>query len=289
MQFNILQTLDNLLTSLVYFLVGFILFLVGKKIYQVFHKKVNIDHELVVKDNFAFAIAHVGYYCGLIIVIAAVYTGEGLAHLANDLIDVTIYGLLAIVLLNISILVSDRLILKKFSIKKEILEDQNAGVGCVEAAICIANSLVIYGVLADNQDHYIDIFVLWMIAQLVFVLVSIVYNKITPYQIYEHLEKDNVAVGIGFSGALIAVGNLIGFGAQMEADSWIIVGENFLIETCVGLLMLPIARMITDKILLPKRSLTYEIIHQDKPNHGVAILEAFAYIGGSILICMSFS
>ncbi|WP_109434066.1 MULTISPECIES: DUF350 domain-containing protein [Aquimarina] len=289
MQFNFLETIDNLVTALIYLFVSFALFLVGKKVYQLLHKSVNIDQELVEKDNLAFSFANVGYYIGLVIVISAVYSGDGIGHIIDDLIEVGIYGLLSIVLLNISILISDKLILRKFSIKKEIIEDQNIGVGVLEAAICIANSLVIYGVITENQDSFIEILIMWGISQFVLALVSLVYNKITPYDIHEHIKNDNVAVGIGFSGAIIAVANLIRFGAQMEADSWIIVGENFLLETGIGLLLLPLARFLTDKILLPKRRLTDEIINQKKPNNGAAVIEAFSYIGGSILICLSFS
>jgi hypothetical protein len=43
-------------------------------------------------------------------------------------------------------------------------------------------------------------------------------------------------------------------------------------------------RFITDKILLPGQNLTDEIINQEKPNIGAALVEAFAYIGGSVLI-----
>jgi hypothetical protein len=43
-------------------------------------------------------------------------------------------------------------------------------------------------------------------------------------------------------------------------------------------------RLITDKILLPGEKLTDEIINQEHPNVGAALVEAFAYIGGSVLI-----
>ena len=289
MQFNFLQTIDNLITALIYLFISFLLFFIGKKVYQLLHKDIRIDEELVEKDNLAFSFANVGYYIGLIIVISAVYSGDGIAHIIDDLIEVGIYGVLAIVLLNVSMVISDKLILRKFSFKEEIIVDQNVGVGILEGAICIANSLVIYGVITESQDNFIEILILWAVSQFVLALVSLVYNKITPYDIHEHIKNDNVAVGIGFAGAIIAVANLIRFGAQMEADSWIIVGENFILETGIGLLMLPLARFLTDKILLPKRNLTDEIVNQDKPNNGAAIIEAFSYIGGSILICLSFS
>ncbi|TPN89213.1 DUF350 domain-containing protein [Aquimarina algicola] len=289
MQFDFFRTLDNLITASIYLVVSFLLFFIGKKIYQLVNRSFDIDKELVEKDNLAFSFANVGYYIGLVIVISAVYSGEGIGHIVDDLIEVGIYGIISIILLNVSVIISDKLILRKFSIKKEIIEDQNEGVGILEAAICIANSLVIYGVIAENQDNFLEILILWVIAQFVLILVGIVYNKITPYDIHEHIKNDNVAVGIGFSGAIIAVANLVRFGTQMEADSWIIVGENLLLETGIGLLLLPIARFLTDKILLPKRKLTDEIVNQEKPNSGVAVIEAFSYIGGSILICLSFS
>ena len=289
MKFNFLASLDNLITALIYLLVSFVLFLIGKKVYQLIHRDIDMDHELVEKDNLAFSLANVGYYTGLIIAISSVYAGEGIAHIIDNIIDILFYGMLSIILLNASMIISDKLILRKFSIKKEIIEDQNAGTGVIEAATCIANGLIIYGVLAENQDNFVSVLVLWAVAQIALIMVGIVYNLMTPYDIHEHIEKDNVAVGIGFAGAIIAIGNLIRFGAQIDADNWMMVGENLVLETGVGLLMLPLARLLADKILLPKRKLTDEIINQEHPNIGASIIEAFSYIGGSMLICMSFS
>jgi uncharacterized membrane protein YjfL (UPF0719 family) len=289
MEFNILETLDNLAVALIYLIVSFVLFFIGKKMYQLIHSSINIDDELVEKDNLSFSFAHVGYYIALVFVILGVYSGDGLSHILEDLMYVGIYGLLSIVLLNISMLISDKVFFKKFSLKSEIITDQNVGAGAIEGAICIANGLILYGVMTDNQDSFLEIMILWVIAQVVFMLVGFVYNLITPYNVMEHIEKDNVAVGVGYAGAIIAVANLVRYGIQMEADSWILVGENLLLETGIGLIMLPLARFLTDKILLPKRKLTDEIVNQEKPNVGAAVIEAFAYIGGSLLICASFS
>ncbi|MBC8754067.1 DUF350 domain-containing protein [Kordia sp. YSTF-M3] len=289
MEFNILETIDSLVVAVIYLVVSFALFFIGKIIYQLIHRSINVDDELVEKDNLAFSFANVGYYIGLVLVILGVYSGDGISHITEDLIDVAVYGLLSIILLNLSVIISDKLILRKFSLKKEIIEDQNAGAGIIEGSFCVANGLILYGVMSGNEDSFIEIMILWAIAQVVFMLVGFVYNLITPYNVLKHIEKDNVAVGIGFSGAVIAIANLVRFGIQMEADNWILVGENLLLETGIGLLMLPIVRFLTDKILLPKRKLTDEIVNQEKPNIGAAVIEAFAYIGGSLLICASFS
>ena len=55
------------------------------------------------------------------------------------------------------------------------------------------------------------------------------------------------------------------------------------IDVLAGIILLPVLRIVTDKILLPKRKLTDELVNQEKPNNGVAFIEAFSYIAGSIL------
>ena len=52
----------------------------------------------------------------------------------------------------------------------------------------------------------------------------------------------------------------------------------------VGLILLPGARILTDRILLPGRNLADELVSQVKPNQGAAFLEASSYIGTSFLI-----
>jgi uncharacterized membrane protein YjfL (UPF0719 family) len=286
---NILSTIDGVLTALIYLLASFALFFIGKFVYKLINSKIDIDHELVEKDNLAFAFANVGYYVGLLIAITSLYVGEDVGHILDNLVEIGIYGLLSIVLLNLSILVTDKIILRKFNLQKEIVEDQNVGTGVIEGAICIANGLIIHGVIAENPDNYLGVIGLWAISQVLLLIVSIVYNMITPYDIHEHIEKDNVAVGVGYAGAMVAIAILIQFGAQMEADSWTEVLENLGLETSIGLLMLPLARLLTDKILLPGRKLTDEIVNQEKPNVGAGVIEAFGYIGGAVLIWMSFA
>lgn len=134
------------------------------------------------------------------------------------------------------------------------------------------------------MDGYVSALLFWGVGQIGIILIGYVYNLITPYDIYEHIEKDNVAVGIGFAGAIIAIGNLVRFALAGNFVSW---GETFGdvgIEIAIGIIILPVGRILADKILLPGRKLTDEIVNQEKPNVGAAIIEAFAYIGSSVII-----
>lgn len=273
--------------AVAYITVAFVIFLVGKFVYQLLHPSFKVRDELVKKDNFAFAIAHVGYYVGLLLAIGSAIVGPS-NGLLTDVIDIAVYGLLAIVLLNCSIFISDYVILRKFSIRKEIIEDQNAGTGVVEGAVSVASGLIIFGAVSGESGDLafgiLTAVVFWLFGQLALIVTTRIYNFMIPYNLHEHIEKDNVAVGIGFAGAIIAIGNLIRFGLVGDFDGWLPTFSEAGFELLVGIILLPAMRLVTDKILLPGERLTDEIVNQEKPNVGAALVEAFAYIGGSVLI-----
>lgn len=285
-----MQILDGILTTLVYLAACFVLFIAGKLIYQLFHPKVKVSKELVDEDNFAFSFAIVGYYVGLLFAIGSAVLGES-DGLVNDLIDIAIYGVMSIVLLNLSIIINDKFILNKFSLKKEIIEDHNIGSGIVEGAVAISTGMIILGAI-HGEGHgqggpIITAILYWLLGQVLLFVTALVYNAITPYDIHEHIEKRNVAVAIGFAGAIISIANLIRFSLMHDFEGWLITLEDVGIDVGIGLLCLPLVRYMTDKILLPGRNLTDEIVNQEKPNNGAALVEAFAYIGGSVLITWS--
>ena len=284
---NISEFIDTAYNAVAYLGIALIIFFIGKTVYAGLHKSIDIKSELVKKDNLAFSLSHVGYYIGLLLAIGSAIVGPS-NGLINDVIDILVYGLLAVILLNISVWITDNVLLRKFSVEKEIIEDQNAGTGIIEGAVSVASGLIIFGSVTGESDSILyGIFsavVFWAIGQLALVLVSRIYNAITPYDIHEHIEKDNVAVGIGYAGALIAMANLIRFGLMGELDGWGSSLSYAGVEVVAGLILLPIMRMLTDKILLPGEKLTDEIINQEHPNIGAAIIEAFSYIGGSVLL-----
>jgi uncharacterized membrane protein YjfL (UPF0719 family) len=204
--------------------------------------------------------------------------------LVDDLIDIFFYGLIGIILLNLSIIINDKLILHKFSNVKEIIEDQNAGTGVVEAASYIAVGLNVSGAISGQGGDLITTLVFWALGQTTLIVGGLVYNLITPFDIHDEIEKDNVAVGVAFAGVLIALGNIARVGSQGDFVSW---NENLLtfgIDVAIGLLLLPVIRIITDKILLSRVDITHELVGQEHPNIGLGLLEAVSYVSAALLI-----
>ena len=282
-----LTILDELLTTLTYIAVSFLLFFIGKIAYQLFHPRVKVAYELVENDNLAFAFAHVGYFIGLLLSIGSVMLGES-EGLVNDLMGIGIYGLLSIVLLNLSLIINDKIILSNFDLKKEIFDDKNVGTGIVEGANAIATGLVVMGAITGEGygelGPIVNVLVYWILGQVILFVTSKIYNLMTSYDVHYHIERGNIAVAVGYSGAIIAIGNLINNALAHDFDSWMITVQDVGFNVIVGFAFLPIARFLTDKILLPGQKLTDEIVNQEDPNVGAAIVEAFAYVGGSMLI-----
>ncbi|MBT6602310.1 MAG: DUF350 domain-containing protein [Kordiimonadaceae bacterium] len=278
-----IMNLDNLLSSLTYLGSCFAILAVGHWIFILFRRTYDIQSELLDKGNTSLALVICGYYLGLTFSIGGIIAGPS-AGLENDLIDMLVYGPLAIVLLNLSALINDRFILNEFNIKKEILQDQNCGTGVVEFAIFIATGLNIFGALYGLGGSIVTAIVFWFVGQIILILASKYYNLITRYNIHEQIEKDNVAVGIGFAGALISIGNLLRAASAENFVSWQDNLTTFIIFMGIGVVLLPVIRALTDRILLPGRSLSDELVNQVKPNQGAAFLEASSYIGTSFLI-----
>lgn len=273
----------DILSTLTYLLLAFALFFIGKMAYALFNRTINVNHELLENDNVAFGASLVGYYAGLITAIGGAIVGPSNGML-NDIIDISIYGLLAIVLLNLSAKFNDKFVFKGFFINKEIFTDRNLGTGILEGANYFSTGLIVYGAVIGEGGGILSAVIFWAVAQVLFFLASKIYNLITPYNIHEEIEKDNVAVGIGYAGALIAIAYLIKVGIEAEYTTLTDHMFTVVIDTSIGFIFLPIARFLTDKILLPTRNLTDEIVNQIHPNVGAALIEAFAYIGGAVLI-----
>ncbi len=280
------MTIDSLILAVIYLLSAFVLFFIGKVVFDKINSSYSLNDELVERDNVALAVAMVGYYLGLTFAIGGVISGPS-AGLGEDMIDIMIYGPLAIILMNVSAVINNKLILYKFDTTKEVITDQNVGTGVVECAVYLATGMIIYGSISGEDGSVITAVAFWGLGQVALVLTGQLYNLITPYDIHEHIEKDNVAVGVSFAGALIAIGNIIRHAVSGSFDSWNDNLETFASFIILSFIFLPVIRIVTDKILLPGAKITDELINQKKPNLGVAVIEAFSYIGASFFIVWS--
>jgi len=275
--------LDIIITGLILLVAFYILFFIGKIVNDLLHREYKLNVELVEKDNAALALAIAGYYFGLVLAIGGTLVGPSV-NIVDDLIDLCMYGLLGIILLNASWFICDKLILYKFKVVDELIRDHNQGTGVVSAAVSIASGLIIFGAVQGEGGNIWTVIVFWAIGQVILILAGLVYNLITPFNVHDEIEKDNVAAGVSFAGALVGIGAIIGLAAESDFESWSENLLDYLGYAVIGLILLPLVRLLTDKVLLPTVKLTSEIAEQEKPNVGAAYIEAFSYIAAAFII-----
>jgi len=275
--------LDLLLTGAIYLVAVFVLFFVGKVVYDLLHPRYKLKHELFENDNFALALAVVGYYLGLVFALGGVLTGES-AGLVQDLVGIATFGLLAIVLLNVSAFLNDKVILSRFDNVKEIIDDRNAGTGVIEAGNHVANGLIVAGAIGGEGGGILHTLAFWGLGQVALIVVSWVYVKLSAFDVYAEVERDNVAVGVAFSGLLVAVGNLVREAISGDFTGWREDLIGFAVFLGVGIVVLPLVRIVTDKVLIPGVKLNDELVAQEKPNVGAGAIEAFSYVAASMLV-----
>lgn len=275
--------LDIFVSGVVYLAAVFVLLVIGRLVYNLIRPRFEVKKELFEKDNFALALAVVGYFFGLVLALGSVLSGQG-TGLAHDLLDIFLFGLLAIVLLNVSAVINDKVILRKFDNTKEIIEDRNAGTGAVEAGHHIANGLIVAGAVSGDQGNLVLSLAFWALGQVALVLIGYVYNWTTSFDVHEEIEKDNVAVGVAFAGLLIAAGNIVRLSISGPFESWSHDLAQVGVYFAMGVVLLPLIRFATDKLLVPGVRLNDEMVGQEKPNVGAGAIEAFSYVAGSMLI-----
>lgn len=281
------EWLNSLTLFAIYLVSALILLYIGKWVFKWSKPGIDVSKELTEKDNLAFSFAYVGYFAGLLTVVGSVLHGESLG-LITDLEDMAIFGLLGIILLNLSSIIIDKINLSKFSIWKEITQDRNAGMGIIEGANYLASGLIIFGAITGESGQLLfgiyTAIAYWAIGQVLIVFATWLFDKLTPYSLHAEIEKDNNAAGLAFAGLIIAVGNLIRNGLMGDFESWSETLMEVAYEVGIGLIILPLIRSLVDRILLPGRKINDEIAGQEKPNVGAGLIEALSYIGGSILI-----
>ena len=270
------------LDALVFLAVCFLLAWIGKLVYGLFHPGARVDREVTARDNVAFAVPLGGYYFGILIVVGGPLSSPSRGALAYDALLVVAWGVLAILLLNVASVVSQRVLFGGFDVNDEVLRGHLAS-GIVLAGSHVANALLILGALSD-EGGLLPAAVFWLYGQVLLEAAAAVFLRAVRYDVPAELGRDNRAVGFVLAGVLVAMANVLRLSITGPFEGW---AAGFLATTSyavAGLALLFAARWLTDWLLLRGVTFREEVVEQAIPNVGVGYLEAVFYVGASLLI-----
>lgn len=253
-----------------------------------------IEEEIVTKGNLAVALRLSGYLIGIILVfLGAVYEplgGDGYVGLGFDrafgleVLWVFLYSLAGIVALNLMRLVTDRLVLYRFELEREIIQDQNAGAAAAEFGVNVASGLVIAGAIA-GEGGPLNALAFFGLGLGVLILFALFYEWTTPFNIHDEIERDNPAVGIALGGNLIAIG-LVTFKATFgDFIGWQAGILEFVVYAVVGFVLLYVLRLAVDLVLLPHTRVSQQVA--GGRNVGVAFVETAVVVSSALILLLA--
>jgi uncharacterized membrane protein YjfL (UPF0719 family) len=293
------DTLEFFPRGLVYVGLGIVVLLIAKLV-QDFLTPYRIDDQLSSKNNVALGLSITGYYLGVIIVfLGAVYQPLAVVRddewgytgdFGMDVLEVFLYSLGGIVVLNLMRLLVDRLVLYKFETEKEIIEEENAGAGAVEFGVYVAVGLVIAASIGGTgsggevtiADSVVRSLVFLVLGMAVLVLFTLFYELTTSFSFHEEIEKKNVAVGVALAGNLIAIGVVTFKAVFGEFVSWTESIVGFVVFAVIGFALLYVVRRLVDLILLPSTKVSDELA-VDR-NLGVAFIQVAVVISAALIL-----
>ena len=286
-----IDTLELFPRGLVYVGIGLVILGIGKLV-QDFLTPYRINDQLRTKDNVALALSITGFYLGIVIVfVGAVYqpfnliVDEGLGFTQDyweDVLEVFLTSLAGIGALNIARIVVDRVVLYKFSTEKEIITDQNAGTGAVEAAVYVAVGLVIAGSVSGEGGGAETSAAFAALGLVTLVLYTLFYQLTTSYEIHGEIERDNVAVGVALAGNLIAIGVVVLKAVFGDFVNWEEALASFFTFAVFGFVLLLAMRLVVDFAMFPRVKVADELA-VDR-NLGVAFIESAVVVGASFIL-----
>ena len=253
-----------------------------------------IEEEIVTKGNLAVALRLSGYLAGIILVfLGAVYEplgGDGYVGLGFDrafgleVLWVFLYSLAGIVALNLMRLVTDRLVLYRFELEREIIQDQNVGAAAAEFGVNVASGLVIAGAIA-GEGGPLNALAFFGLGLGVLILFALFYEWTTPFNIHDEIERDNPAVGIALGGNLIAIG-LVTFKATFgDFVGWQAGILEFVVYSVVGFVLLYVLRLAVDLVLLPHTRVSQQVA--GGRNVGVAFVETAVVVSSALILLLA--
>ena len=293
-----LDTLQAFPRGLVFVAEGLIILALAKFAKDAVTRHYRVDEEIATKGNLAVALRLCGYFLAIILILLGVlyqpltlgFAADGFGfdrEFAIEVLRVFLYSLGGIVALNLVRVLFDRLILYKFHLEKEVVEDRNVGAGAAEFGMYVATGLVIAGAVAGETyrsegEAALIALAFFGMGLAVLVVFALFYEFTTPFNIHDEIERDNPAVGVAFGGNLIAIGlvtlkavfgNFAGWGESIAA---------FLVFAVLGFALLYVMRLLIDLALLPTVKVSRAV--SEGHNVGVALVEAAVVISAAMVL-----
>lgn len=279
-----------------YYLVDFLIALVilsGMRYLAGTVASVSATHEISQNDNKAFGVSLAGAMVAVSIMLMGVVSGEAGYSLANEVMNVILFGVIGIVLMWVTRIIFDRISFPGLSIHDQIMQG-NLSASIIDASNMIATAIIIKGAMVwvdGNLSVSLLAVVFSFIASQVIMALATVY-RVKVYEkrhdgaeLHTAIEEDNVALSLRFSAYRIGIA--IAVSAAFTAVEFVPEAfvSVFLLWFAVALILFVLLTVVAIVIrlgVLHQVNIAEEVGQQK--NISVGVIEGSIYIVVGLLI-----
>lgn len=273
---------DQLLRTGAFFVGAVLLVFVAKQVRELLaERRGHRLSQLVAKrDNVPVAIEMATFVLAMVIGLlgALVVQGQEWWEQALDLVA-TAAIVFAVLLLNDQVM--SRVVLRGIACNRAVADEHNLAVAIVRAAGNLATAFVLRAALGHDTPLW-ERLVWVVVGQVALVLLSLWYQRLTPYDDVDEVRHKNVAAALPMAGILIAAGIVVEAALKGDGEGW---GADMLqlgVDLAVSAVLVLVLRFAGDRMLLSDTTFRNEIV-RDK-NAGAGFIEGTVYVAGALAV-----
>ncbi len=232
---------------------------------------------ITVQDNVATAVEQAGFLLAATLgLLGALRIPD--TTILQQVLDLGLTGALVIGTLLVNDWLMAKAVCRGLDCPTEVHVRRNLAVAVPRACGALATGLVLRAAL--GHDSPLPDRIAWLaIGQLALVVISLMYQRLTPHDDVAELKRGNVAAGLTMGGVLIAVGIIVEASLRGEGAGWAADLQSVGIDLAVSVPLLQGMRWLADRVLLPGTTLQHEIAEDQ--NVGAALMEFTALVTGA--------
>jgi uncharacterized membrane protein YjfL (UPF0719 family) len=228
----------------------------------------------------ALSLRQGGLFLGSALALYGVLHGSTRGYVV-DLKLIVIYGVLSTLGVIVSLYINNKIILPRINNLFEIGKN-NIAVGLSEFGTAVGTGLIMMGAMTGDGS-FLTALVFFILGQIMLVVISYVYEYITPYNVVEAIKDNNISAGIMLGGVQIAMGILLSHSVSGDFVDWTNDLTAFGVSAISGVILIGLLfNKLIDKVFLPNIKVNEEIV---EGNHESDIfLAAMVKISLAILV-----
>jgi len=232
------------------------------------------------KQTMALSFRQGGLFLGSAFALYGVLHGYSRGYL-EDLQLIAFYGVFSTLGIFLSLYINNKLILPRMNNGLEISKN-NIAVGITEFGTALGTGLIMMGAMTGDGS-FLTALVFFLLGQLMLVVISYVYELVTPYNVVDSIKNNNVSAGIMLGGVQIAMGVLLSHSVTGDFVNWGHDLTAFAISAVSGVILIALLfNKFIDKIFLPKIKVNEEVV--EGTHEADIILAAIVKISLALLV-----